>query len=297
MITRREMLTGSLALGGAALLAPHVFSAFTIPTNRWYTTQLGWSIGPQLFSFNRFSFEEALKMTVASGANSVEVFTGQRISANAEGAVNPDILTNRANLRRVKELLSEHGCTVHAIGVAPADRRHFELAAELNAPVLTSNPDPGEIAAVDRLAEEFRICVGIHNHPRPHRWYGPAIILERLQDASPRIGACADTGHWFRSGLSPLECVKQLKGRIISFHLEDVIRRADGSVNGDVVHGQGEGEIAEILKEFATHESNFGFKVPFSIEYEADWYNNQPKVAECVRFFDATAREIVRARW
>jgi len=291
------MLTGSLALGGAALFAPHLFSAFTIPANRWYTTQLGWSIGPQLWSFNRFPFDEALKMTIASGANSVEAITGQRISANTEDRLSPDMLTNRANLRRVKELLSEHGCSIHAIGVAPADRRHFELAAELNIPVITSNPDPAGIEAVDRLTEEFGICVAIHNHPRPHRWYSPEIVLERLQDASPRIGACADIGHWFRSGLDPLECVKKLKGRIISFHLEDVIRRADGSFDGDVVYGQGEVGVAEILKEFATHDTNFGFKVPLSIEYEADWYNNQPKVAECVRFVDATAREIVRARW
>ena len=297
MITRREMLRGSLALGGAALFAPHLFSAFTIPTNRWYTTELGWSIGPQIYSFHRFPFDEALKLTVACGANHVEIFPGQRISANTEGTVGPDLLTNRANLRRVKELLAENGCSVHAIGVCPADRRHFEFAAEFNAPVLTSNPDPGEIERVDRLTEEFRICVGIHNHPRPHRWYNPDIVVERLKDASPRIGACADTGHWFRSGLNPLECVKKLKGRLISFHLEDVRRRDDGSFDGDVVHGQGEVGIAEILKEFATHENHFDFKVPFSIEYEADWYNNQPKVAECVRFFDATAREIVRARW
>ena len=45
-------------------------------------------------------------------------------------------------------------------------------------------------------------------------------------------------------------------------------------------------------KEVATHN----IKIPFSIEFEADWDKNQPKVAECVRFFDATAKTIVATR-
>jgi sugar phosphate isomerase/epimerase len=37
-----------------------------------------------------------------------------------------------------------------------------------------------------------------------------------------RIGACCDTGHWVRSGLHPVECLKKLEGRILGFHLKDV---------------------------------------------------------------------------
>jgi len=295
MITRREMLRGSLALGGAALFAPHLLSAVTIPENRRYTEQLGWIIGPQLYSFRMFPFDEAIKLTVACGTPSCEAYPGQRVSANIDINIGPDLLRqeNRDTLKRVKEILAENGCTVHAFGVCPGDRRHFELTAELGASVLTTNHNPRDLESVNRLADEFEINVGLHNHPPPSPYWDPEVVLGHLKNLGPRMGACADTGHWLRSGLTPLECVKKLKGRIVSFHIKDV-KKSDSAFDNDCLLGQGDVGITEILKEFATHE--VGFKVPFSIEYEADWHNNQPKVAESVRFFDATAREIVRAR-
>ena len=36
------------------------------------------------------------------------------------------------------------------------------------------------------------------------------------------MGSCADIGHWVRSGLQPVECVKILKGRIMSSHMKDL---------------------------------------------------------------------------
>jgi len=45
--------------------------------------------------------------------------------------------------------------------------------------------------------------------------------LSVVKDRDPRIGACADTGHWVRSGLKPLECLKILQGHIMSVHLHD----------------------------------------------------------------------------
>jgi sugar phosphate isomerase/epimerase len=84
-----------------------------------------------------------------------------------------------------------------------------------------------------------------------------------------------------------------LKGRITGFHIKD-LKRSGNNFDADCILGQGDVGITEILKEVATHA--FDFKVPFSIEFEADWRNNQPKVAECVKFFDATARGIVLTR-
>jgi len=293
MITRREMLRGSLALGGAALFAPHLFAAAVIPKNRWFTERLGWSIGPQLFSFNRFSFLESIQFTVACGTNRCEAFGGQRFSPDIATHVGPDLLRpeNRDTLRRVKDLLEENGCAIHAYGVCGGGRADFEFAAEFNIPLVNIGPggNLNRMGEIDRLAEEYGCNVGLHNHPRPNEFWSPELVLELLKDTSPRMGACADTGHWIRSGLDPLECVRKLKGRITGFHVKDLVR--DGNNITYVPFGQGEGKVAEILKEFATHDVRG--PVPFSVEYETNWYNNQAEVAECVRFFDATARQIV----
>ena len=297
MITRREMLRSSLALGGAALFAPHLFSAITIPDNRRYTEQLGWSIGPQIYSFNRFPFDEAIKMVAACGTPSFEQFTfGQRVSRDINVTVGPDLLKpeNKDHLKRVKDLLAETGCFMHAVGVCGSGRADFEFAAEFKIPLLNTEPNARELEGVNKLADEFKINVGLHNHPRDSYYWNPDVVLGHLKDLGPRVGACADTGHWLRSGLNPLECIKKLKGRIVGFHIKDLKKSGD-NYDADCVFGQGEVGIADILKEFATHDRT-EFKIPFSIEYEADWNNNQPKIAESVKFFDATAREIVQAR-
>ena len=299
MITRREMLRGTLALGGAALFAPHLLSAITIPENRRYTERLGWTIGPQIYSFNRFPFDEAIKLVAACGAPHFEVFVGQKVSRSIDVSVGPDLLKpeNSEALKRVKDLLTETGCIMHAVGVCGSSRPFFEFAAEFKIPLLNTEPNvsanPRALEDVNKLADEFKINVGLHNHPKPSYYWDPDVVLRHMKDLGPRMGACCDPGHWLRSGLNPLECVKKLKGRIVGFHIKDLKKNGD-NYNADCVLGQGDVGVAEILKEVATH--SFEFKVPFSIEYEAAWDSNQPKVAECVQFFDATAKEIVQAR-
>ena len=296
MITRREMLRGSLALGGAALFAPHLFAAVTVPDDRKFTEQLGWKIGPQIYSFNRFPFDEAIKMVAACGATSFEQFTGQKVSKDINVNVGPDLLKpeNKDALKRVKDLLQEFGCTMHAVGVCGSDRAHFEFAKEFNIPLLNTEPGFDTLGNVNKLADEYKINVGLHNHPKASIYWDPEIVLKQLADLGPRMGACCDTGHWLRSGLNPLECVRKLKGRITGFHIKDLKKNDNGGLDADCVLGQGEVGVAEVLKEVAAQ--NIKGPLPFSIEFEADWDKNQPKVAECVKFFDATAKAIAASR-
>ena len=52
--------------------------------------------------------------------------------------------------------------------------------------------------------------------------------LRVIKDRSHRVGACADTGHWKRSGFDPVECMKKLEGRILTFHFKDVKKEGNG---------------------------------------------------------------------
>ena len=295
MITRREMLRTSLVLGGTTLFAPRLFAAVPIPEDRKFTEQLGWKIGPQIYSFRMFPFAEAIKMVAACEVSSYEQYAGQRVSKSSDISVGPDLLKpeNKDVLKQVKDLLTENGCVMHAVGVCPADRSHFDFAAEFNIPVITSEPAFNKMDEVSKLTEEYKINVGIHNHPQPSLYWNPETVLTQLKNASPRVGACCDTGHWLRSGLNPLESVKKLKGHIVSFHIKDIKKNGD-EYDTDCLFNQGDVGIADILKEFATH--NVEGPIPFSIEYEAAWENNLPQVAECVRLFDATAMSIVASR-
>ena len=74
--------------------------------------------------------------------------------------------------------------------------------------------------------------VGFHDHPKQprnpnYRMWDPNYVLSVVKDRDPRIGSCADTGHWVRSNLKPVDCLRILEGRIISSHLKG--SQPDGS--------------------------------------------------------------------
>jgi sugar phosphate isomerase/epimerase len=58
------------------------------------------------------------------------------------------------------------------------------------------------------------------------------------------MGACADVGHWMRSGLDPLECIKKLDGHIICLHFKDLNKM--GPDAHDVPWGTGVGQNERI---------------------------------------------------
>ena len=133
-------------------------------------------------------------------------------------------------------------------------------------------------------ADQFDIRVAIHNHPRQpnnanYKVWDPAYVLSVVKARDARIGACADPGHWATSGITPLDGIKTLKGRIVSVHLKD--RTAIGKQTEDVPFGAGISNVKGILDELKAQ----GFAGNISIEYETKWDNNVPDVAQCIGFF------------
>lgn len=287
MFTRRDLFKSGLTMGAAAAFGfsgSVEVNAETTCCSAIYAKILGWQIGPQIYSFNRFPFDEAVKLVAKCGVNSFELFSGQKLSKDSDEGVGPGM--SAAGFKRFRELLAENGVVPHAMGVCAGDRAHFEFAAKSGFSVLNIEPDFDALPEVDKLAQEYKIRVGLHNHPKPSRYWDPDVVIEHLADCSPWIGACCDTGHWVRSELDPLECLKKFKGRVTSFHIKDL-----NPSKTDIPLGQGVCKIADILLVCA--EQNL--HVPFSIEYESDWDNNQPLVAEGIKFFNETAKKIVEA--
>jgi sugar phosphate isomerase/epimerase len=129
--------------------------------------------------------------------------------------------------------------------------------------------EPGEktFDMLDKLTEEYQINISIHDHPKPSHYWNPETVLKAIDGHSKRIGACADIGHFVRSGLSSLESVKKLEGHIISLHMKDVMPEPGGggyAGYGDVVWGTGKVDVPAVLAELKRQ----GFKGVMSIEYE-----------------------------
>jgi sugar phosphate isomerase/epimerase len=142
---------------------------------------------------------------------------------------------------------------------------------------------------VEKLAKEYNIKVAIHNHPGPKNFYWkPETVLAAVNGRSPLLGACADVGHYVRSGLDPIECLKKLEGRVLALHFKDLNEKSPKA--HDVPWGTGISNAKAMMAELKRQ----GFKGAFCVEYEHNWENSAPEIAECVKFFNATCAALAR---
>ena len=250
----------------------------------------GFAVGCQAYTFNRFSVFEAIEKTASTGAKVIEFYPGQKLSA-AEPNVKFSHDATPEVWDKVKAKLKEAGITPIAYGVVglskdeAASRKVFEFAKSFGIRVINTE-SVDAIDTFEKLVKEYGIKVGFHDHPkRPddpnYKLWDPNYVLSLVKDRDPRIGSCADVGHWVRSGLKPIECVKILKGRIVSSHMKDL--HAPLPIGHDVHWGEGVSGVAEVLAEFKSQ----GFEGPISIEYEYNWDNNVEDAKACMAFMKA----------
>jgi len=256
-----------------------------------------WRLGVQAYTFNRFSFYEAVDKTRALGLRYIEAYPGQRLSKDKPDARFDHNMSSELQ-QEVLQKLHESGVKLVNYGVVALPnneaecRKVFDFAREMGIETIVSEPPEDAFELIDRLCEEYKKNVAIHNHPVPNHYWNPDTVLKVCQGRSKRIGACADTGHWMRSGVNPVEAVKKLEGRIISLHFKDLNEFGKREAH-DVIWGTGASNAKAILAEL----NRQGFKGVFSIEYEHNWLNSMPEIAGCVSFFEATASEFGRSDW
>jgi len=249
----------------------------------------GFAVSCQAWSFNRFTVFEAIEKTAQTGARCIEFFPGQKLSKE-EPTVKWDHNVGDDVIAKVKAKLAEHKIKAVNYGVVgiPADepgaRKVFEFAKKLELWGVTTE-SAGSIDVLEKLAKEYDIRVCFHDHPKTkdagYKMWNPNYIMEICKDRDPRVGACADTGHWLTSALKPVDCIKILAGRVHSSHLKD--RAEFGKGSPDIVFGTGQGQVAEVLAELKAQK----FAGNISMEYESHWENNVPDITKNVEFIKA----------
>ncbi len=247
----------------------------------------GFFIGCQAYTFNRFTVFEAIEKTAEVGGKVIEFYPGQKLSKDEPKVVwNHD--ASPETIQKVKDKLAEYKIKAVNYGVVgvPKDeaqaRKIFEFAKAMGLRAITTE-SVDAIDTIEKLVKEYDIMVAFHDHPRrsdkpDYKMWDPNYILSVVKDRDPRIGACADTGHWVRSDLKPVECLRILKGHIISSHLKDLNEM--GLKAHDVPYGTGVSDIPAILDELKSQ----GFDGNISVEYEYHWENSTPEVGQCIGF-------------
>jgi sugar phosphate isomerase/epimerase len=242
-----------------------------------------WKLGVQLWTFNRFPFVEAISKADSAGIKYIEAFPGQKLGGNLKGAFGPDM---PADIRdSVKKLLQSKGITLVAYGVVgggPAElwKKTLEFAKDMGIQYVTAEPSKNLWGVIDSLAGVNGVKIAIHEHPRPNPYAHPDSVIAAMK-GHPNIYACADLGHWARSGYDVVDCLKKLEGRIIGSHLKDV-KEFNNPKAEDVIPGTGVIKFADVFAEFKRQ----GFKGMFSIERENNWNNNLPDVVQIKGFYN-----------
>ncbi len=249
--------------------------------------QNGYFIGCQAWTWNKFTVFEAIEKTAQAGGKVIEFFPGQKLSP-AEPTVSWDHNASSETIEKVKAKLVQFHLKAVNYGVVgiPKDaagaRKIFEFAKALGLRAVTTE-SVDAIDTFEPLVKEFDVMVAFHDHPKQannpdYKMWDPNYILSVVKGRDSRIGSCADTGHWVRSRLKPIDCIRILKGHIISSHLKDLNEVSPGA--HDVPFGQGVSDVPAILEELTKQ----GFMGNISVEYEHEMDRSMPMVAQCIGY-------------
>ncbi len=244
----------------------------------------GFLVSVQAWSFNKFSAFEAVERTALAGGRAIEFFPGQRLGGEL-GSMGPDMSEDA--ITKLKDHLAKHKVKAVAYGVTGIDRNEegarklFEWAKKMDIGILNTESTDA-LDTIEKMVKQYDIKVGFHNHPKSndpnYKVWDPAYVYSLVKDRDVRIGSCADTGHWVRSGIKPVDALKTLKGRVVSSHLKDLNEFSRGG--HDVPYGTGVSDVPGILREF--HAMKFQGSV--SVEYEYNWDNSVPDIAQCIGY-------------
>lgn len=295
-INRRRFFVQSASWGAGALVATSALAGTgkkgrKLKLSSPMAGKLGWKLGCQLYTFRDRSFYEALDVIVKLGIRNVEPCFFLPLSKEQ-----PDLKTSEAlspaMRRELKAKLDDSGVRmVHYYapieGDAKVFRKIFDFAKEMGVKTLIAEPPAEVFDELEVLCDEYKMNLAIHNHPESptSKYWRPENVLKVCEGRGRRIGGCVDTGHWVRSGLDPVECLRKMKKRIICTHLKDVAEWGKPEAR-DVPLGAGKANYGAVLKELRDQK----FRGVMTIEYEHLSDQLTEDVAECVKFVEDFAK-------
>ena len=269
--------------------------ALAVPTLRAElpeSTKVGeFYAGSQAYTFRLFTVQEALEKIAAAGGKTVELFPGQKFSKDSDAKFDHNSTPEQRQV--VKEKAKALGLTLVGYGVVKLNnneaeqRQIFGFAKDMGISVVVSEPAEDSFDLIEKMVKEFDIKMAIHNHPkrpldRAYRYWDPEYVLSLVKDRDPRMGACADLGHWVRSGIKPVDAIRILKGRIFDSHVKDLTEFGNPKAH-DMIWGTGKTDIPAALNALAAG----GFYGPLHAEYEHNWETNVDDITQCLAWLKA----------
>lgn len=243
-----------------------------------------WNIGVALWTFHNVDFPESLKLADSAGINLVEPNTfhisGKELNDTLLGQLSP------SGIEKLKSYAQQHNITIGSLylggGKTIQDwKNDFEKAKQFGVRYVTAEPPVDMWDSIDSLAGTYGMMVAIHEHWKGvSAYWHPDSVLAAIK-GHKNFGACADLGHWPKSGINSLDAVKKLDGHIIGVHLKDIAAMNNPKLL-DVRVGTGIVQFPEIFEELKRQK----FDGYIYIERDSiEPSGNLPSVIETVKYF------------
>jgi type 1 glutamine amidotransferase/sugar phosphate isomerase/epimerase len=274
------------------LPAPTIPSAKLTPAIR-AQEKLGWRLGIEAYTFQKFTFFEAIEKTAQLGLPFMGGLSFQQVSKDMPKNFEPGL--NDEELRQIRFKLDDAGVRLltYYIHDIPGDeagcRKVFEFGLKIGIETFMSEPKLEALDMIEKFCDAYGINVALHNHDQnasPVYW-NPEGILKACQGRSKRLGACADLGYWMRAGIDPVMAVATLKDRLITVQMHDLNELTPQG--HDVPWGAGVGKTGQFIKEV----HRLGLKpTMWGLEYAYNWLESVPEIAKSVEFFNGVSLQV-----
>jgi len=264
--SRRRFLAVSAASATAALAARPLAAIAKAASDA------GLNLGIQMYSLRGYTVDEAIGHAYDIGFRYLEFYPGMY-------AIN----STPEQIAAMNEKMKAKGLTITAHGVNAFGKDHdknrkiFEFAKAAGIRNLSADPSPDSFDSLDKLVAEYDVRIAIHNHGPKHRYNKVVDVLNAVKDHHPSIGACADLGHYIRSGEDPVTVIRSLSSRLFGVHLKDFAEQQD-KTHG-VILGKGHLDVPAVFA--AMKQVNFPTDGALSLEYEENPKNPLSDIQEC----------------
>ncbi len=244
-----------------------------------------WKFGVALWTFHTFNFPESLLKADSAGLKYIEPNTFHKAGPELKDSLIFQL--SASGIEKLKALIEKQGLTAESIYIVGDStieswKKQFDIAKILGVKFVTTEPPIKMWDSIDSLAGVYGIKVAIHEHWKgTSQYWNPDTVLMAIKD-HPNFGACADLGHWPKSGIDPVEGVKKLSGHIISLHLKDIAAFNDPTLK-DVPAGTGVVNFPAVFAELK--KQNFNGHIYIERDAE-DQPSNLPSVIQTVKYYN-----------
>lgn len=258
-------------------------------------------VGLQTYSLRDRSLSEAIVAMQALGIEHCELWEGhvEPSEYRWQRGLSPERLReNRENLRKwratvsmeyiagIREQFNRAGIHILAYNATFKDNISdqelelgFQIAKTLGTDTINSSATVSVMDRVDRVAQQYNIRVGMHNHANvgdPNEFATPDSFARGMAGKSGLIGINLDTGHFTAANFDPLQYMKDHHEQIFSIHLKD--RKADQGPR--TPFGEGDTPLADMLLLIKAQ----GWDIPTFIEYEYEGEDTMEELRRCMAY-------------